>query len=58
LAIPWAIREIQDGVKEWCRSRCGTQVLSIGQICSPVNGNGDSRRIAEKLLVRLKTNKN
>jgi hypothetical protein len=26
-------------------------------MCHPVTGNGDSRQIAEKLFVRLKTNK-
>jgi hypothetical protein len=29
----------------------------VGRVNSPVTGNGDSRRIAEKLLRQLKTNK-
>jgi hypothetical protein len=33
-------------------------VLNIGQIRSPVTGNGDSRQTAEKLLVWLKTTNN
>jgi hypothetical protein len=33
------------------------KAVSAKHTCSPVAGNGDSRQIAEKLLVRLKTNK-